>query len=120
MAVFTIIRNLLNRSGQIIDVCVRAKVSLDRMSAFLTDTELLDTFQGLAMDALGGVGHPTVTVPEDVIGFNNAIFTWSMGSNSRDGTPPSRVFRLRVDSLAFKRNAFNLIIGPTYVRSTLK
>ncbi|KAF5327412.1 hypothetical protein D9619_003959 [Psilocybe cf. subviscida] len=113
MAVFTIIRNLLNRSGQVLDVCVRAKVSLDRMSAFLADTELLDAFEGSDEEALGSYGRPAVTAPEEMIGFNNAVFTWSNMGNSGEGTPSSRSFRLRAEHLAFKRGAFNLIVGPT-------
>ncbi len=51
----------------------------------------------------------------DVIGFQNASFTWS-NDDINDGifTPSRRRFTLRVDGeLLFKRGSFNLIIGPT-------
>ena len=51
----------------------------------------------------------------DVIGFQNASFTWS-NDDVNDGvlTPARRRFTLRVDGeLLFKRGCFNLIVGPT-------
>ncbi|KAF9483590.1 hypothetical protein BDN70DRAFT_990288 [Pholiota conissans] len=50
------------------------------------------------------------------IGFHNASFAWTLDEESDSGmaTPSSRVYRLRVEGdLLFKRNAINLIIGPT-------
>jgi type II secretory ATPase GspE/PulE/Tfp pilus assembly ATPase PilB-like protein len=45
--------------------------------------------------------------PDEEIGFNNAVFSWS----SDDKTPS---FLLRIeDQLFFKRNCINLIVGPT-------
>jgi ATPase subunit of ABC transporter with duplicated ATPase domains len=51
----------------------------------------------------------------DVIGFQNASFTWS-NDDVHDGdlTPSRRKFTLRVNGeLLFKRACINLIIGPT-------
>jgi len=51
----------------------------------------------------------------DVIGFQDASFTWS-SDDVDDGVfaPSSRKFTLRVDGeLLFKRGCINLIIGPT-------
>lgn len=115
MAVFSIIRNLLNRSGQVVDVCVRAKVSLDRMSAFLADTELLDAFETSDGQELGDVAYPANVAHQGIIGFNKATFTWSTRRDSGSSTPSSRSFMLRVEHLVFKKNAFNLIVGATYV-----
>lgn len=51
----------------------------------------------------------------DVIGFQNASFTWSNDDLSDGGlTPSRRKFALRIEGeLLFKRGCFNLIIGPT-------
>jgi ABC-type uncharacterized transport system fused permease/ATPase subunit len=51
----------------------------------------------------------------DVIGFQNASFTWSNANvNDGDLTPNRRMFTLRVEGeLLFKRGCINLIIGPT-------
>jgi ATPase subunit of ABC transporter with duplicated ATPase domains len=50
----------------------------------------------------------------DVIGFQNASFTWSNDDPDGTLTPSRRRFTLRVHGeLLFKRGCFNLIIGPT-------
>ena len=51
---------------------------------------------------------------QDVIGFQNASFTWSNEDADATLTPSQRRFTLRVHGeLYFKRGHFNLIIGPT-------
>ena|ERR1700679_1796477 len=88
------------------------KVSLDRFSSFLRDTELLDTISEEKIEETGMMND--VQHVDDRIGFNNAIFTWSEEAEDEDQTPSSRVFRLRVEgNITFKRHGINLIIGPT-------
>jgi hypothetical protein len=88
-----------------------AKVSLDRMTEFLQKTELLDSFA----DKPSQVDILTTVECEDM-GFNNATFSWSVGSPDHDGSsmPSRRTFRLHVSGKQlFKRDCINLIIGPT-------
>ncbi|OSD00621.1 P-loop containing nucleoside triphosphate hydrolase protein [Trametes coccinea BRFM310] len=91
-----------------------AKVSLERISDFLWNTELIDDFEHARVgDAW------TAAVPEDrkgAIGIRNALFVWS-----KDGAPSQtpggthqRAFVLTVDQeLVFQRGKINLVIGPT-------
>ena len=86
------------------------KVSLERFSSFLQDTELLDSFSEQKVGTLSDMQHEV----DDRIGFNNAVFAWSNEAGDGTQTPSSRAFRLRVEgNLTFKRNCINLIIGPT-------
>ena len=87
---------------------INAKVSLERVSDFLSNTELLDRYTN---------GVDTTSVPEpahfdpSTIGFHDASFTWS-GDLATSSS--SRSFALRIaDELVFRRGAINLIIGPT-------
>lgn len=89
-----------------------AKVSLDRVTEFLNDTELLDEFDSKTekhdqIDLFtNGPSEP------DAIGFSDASFVWTSVDGSL--TPSRRKFRLTIeDKLEFKRGALNLIIGPT-------
>ena len=51
---------------------------------------------------------------QDVVGFQNASFTWSNDDAKGTLMPSRRLFTLRVHGeLLFKRGCFNLIIGPT-------
>ena len=91
-----------------------AKVSLDRVTEYLNETELLDEFQRSEKDASGqGVEEFSVGPADpDVIGICNASFVWSSVGGSL--TPSRRKFRLTIeDEVIFKRNGINLIIGPT-------
>ncbi|KDR83119.1 hypothetical protein GALMADRAFT_238944 [Galerina marginata CBS 339.88] len=113
MAVFDIVRNLLHRSSWILNISIKGKVSLDRIGAFLRDTELLDRFSDETESEVIGIAEDTDHA--DVIGFNNATFSWS-NDVVGDGalTPSSRSFRLRIEGdLAFKKGCINLIVGPT-------
>ncbi|CDO74329.1 hypothetical protein BN946_scf184850.g1 [Trametes cinnabarina] len=94
-----------------------AKVSLERISDFLRNTELIDEFERAKDGQASQVW--THTVPEDrkgVVGIRHATFTWS-----KDGAPSQtpggtrkRAFVLTVDEeLIFQRGKINLIIGPT-------
>ncbi|KAI9056602.1 multidrug resistance-associated ABC transporter, partial [Trametes sanguinea] len=94
-----------------------AKVSLERISDFLRNTELIDEFERAKKGETADVW--TNSVPEDrkgVIGIRHASFTWS-----KDGVPSQtpggnrrRVFVLTIDDeLIFQRGKINLIIGAT-------
>jgi ubiquinone biosynthesis protein UbiJ len=127
MAVFEIVRTVLHRTSYIFTLIMKGmlhqvklvhenlwllagKVSLDRFSSFLRDTELLDSFSEQKVEVMSGAQHEV----DDRIGFNNAIFSWSNDTEDGAQTPSSRGFRLRVEgNITFKRNCINLIIGPT-------
>ncbi|KAI0039394.1 P-loop containing nucleoside triphosphate hydrolase protein [Auriscalpium vulgare] len=103
MAVFELLRNQLRFIFSVLPDYMQAKVSFDRVTEFLQETELIDEF---------APQPSTITDPhrldEAAIGFTNASFTWS-----NDNTA-SRKFVLRIDDeLMFKRGCINLIIGPT-------
>ncbi|KAH9166021.1 hypothetical protein EDB89DRAFT_2115943 [Lactarius sanguifluus] len=111
---FDLIRDQLHTIFWMIPMFIQARVSLDRVDDFLQDTELLDEFadadKGSERVMLTDASH----FDQDVIGFQNASFTWS--NDHADGalTPSRRRFTLRVQGeLLFKRGCFNLIIGPT-------
>ncbi|KAI0052512.1 hypothetical protein FA95DRAFT_1675194 [Auriscalpium vulgare] len=115
MAVFDILRDQLHSIFYMIPMFIQAKVSLDRVDEFLHKTELLDEFAGPEEEAARAMLTDASRFDEDVIGFENASFTWST-EDASDGaaTPSSRKFTLRIDDqLQFKRGAINLIIGPT-------
>ncbi|KAJ3727277.1 P-loop containing nucleoside triphosphate hydrolase protein [Lentinula guzmanii] len=91
-----------------------AKVSLDRFTDFLQNTEVLDCFdESLSSTRILDVG--IVRHPSDEIGFCHASFSWSKDKdNDRSNTPLSRRFILKIDDkLFFKKNCLNLITGPT-------
>ncbi|KIK69543.1 hypothetical protein GYMLUDRAFT_236056 [Collybiopsis luxurians FD-317 M1] len=86
---------------------ITAKVSLDRINTFLHNTELLDGFDA---NSVSPVSNGEIS---DKIGFHNASFTWS-NSASGSATPLGRRFVLRIpETLQFKRNAVNLVVGAT-------
>ncbi|OSD00626.1 P-loop containing nucleoside triphosphate hydrolase protein [Trametes coccinea BRFM310] len=117
MAVFDMLRIDLQASFWIIPQLVQAKVSLERISDFLRNTELIDEFERAREGESAEIW--TNTVPEDrkgVIGIRHASFTWS-----KDGVPSQtpggtrrRAFVLTIeDELIFQRGKINLIIGAT-------
>ncbi|KAK7058408.1 hypothetical protein VNI00_002042 [Paramarasmius palmivorus] len=109
MSVFDMLRDQLHIVFGVLTATITGKVSLDRVSDFLRNTELLDTFDDKDRD-------PNFFTPadhDDKIGFRNAIFTWSKDA---DGslTPSKRRFVLKIDDeLLFKRGCVNLVIGET-------
>ncbi|KAH9016815.1 P-loop containing nucleoside triphosphate hydrolase protein, partial [Lactarius pseudohatsudake] len=114
MAVFDLLSDQLHSIFRMIPMFIQARVSLDRMNNFLQETELLDEFA----DADKGSERVMLTdathFEQDVIGFQNASFTWSNDDADGTLTPSRRRFTLRVHGeLLFKRGCFNLIIGPT-------
>ncbi|KAJ7449230.1 hypothetical protein FB451DRAFT_754458 [Mycena latifolia] len=116
MAVFDLLRAQLFFTFYCVTMVVNAKVSLDRLNDFLHNTELLDSFT--SKDTPESL-VPNEFVPDepasDLIGFRDAIFSWSKGDEA-DGrlTPSSRRFRLKIEGeLFFKPGGINLVVGPT-------
>ncbi|KAG6888553.1 hypothetical protein C0995_007425 [Termitomyces sp. Mi166 len=94
-----------------VPMVVKGNVSLQRISDFLQNTELLDEFTEDAQEHLFNLDYNG-----EEIGFCDATFSWSNDDGLSTGslTPSKRRFRLHIkDELLFKRGAFNLIIGPT-------
>lgn len=86
------------------------KVSLDRIGNFLRETELLDNFE----DEKAQLVVAETDRNDELIGFKNAVFSWSKEEENGTQTPSSRSFRLRIEGeLLFKRGCINLIVGPT-------
>ncbi|KAE9407351.1 P-loop containing nucleoside triphosphate hydrolase protein [Gymnopus androsaceus JB14] len=84
-----------------------AKVSLDRITDFLNNTELLDGFESPS-------SAQAIQPSMDEIGFQNAMFSWSGDTSSGTATPSSRNFMLRIENkLSLKKGCLNLITGPT-------
>ncbi|KZV64708.1 P-loop containing nucleoside triphosphate hydrolase protein [Peniophora sp. CONT] len=115
IAVFDMLRDNLQMVFYFISPLVQAKVSLDRVTEFLQDTELLDHY---AAQLEGKASEDAIVTgaPEDPlsIGMNDASFTWSATSTDGALTPSRRAFTLHIpDKLDFKRGAVNLIVGPT-------
>ncbi|PPQ73481.1 hypothetical protein CVT26_010183 [Gymnopilus dilepis] len=111
MAVFDILRSIMHRISWQVVTSLKGKVSLERIGDYLTKTELLDDFYSKEESQI-------LVTPEhsheNVIGFNNAMFSWSRDIENGTETPSSRVFRLRIEGeLTFKKGRVNLIIGPT-------
>ncbi|KAG7086727.1 hypothetical protein E1B28_002661 [Marasmius oreades] len=88
---------------------VVAKVSLERINDFLTETELLDHFDPTPKS------YPNTQPPQDDIAIHEALFTWSTEVQPSGSPSSDRRFVLAVDqeTLTFKQNGFNLIVGPT-------
>ncbi|KAF9522597.1 multidrug resistance-associated ABC transporter [Crepidotus variabilis] len=112
MAVFDVVRNVLYRTSWIFSMTIRGKVSLERISKFLNESELLDNYSEETCTEV-----TIKTVPEnksDVVGFNNATFSWSKDADGGVLTLSSKSFRLRIpDTVEFKKGKLNLIVGPT-------
>ncbi|KAI9434174.1 hypothetical protein H4582DRAFT_2177883 [Lactarius indigo] len=114
MAVFDLLTNQLHTIFQMIPMFIQARVSLDRVNDFLHDTELLDEFADADKASERAMLTDASHFDQDVIGFQNASFTWSNDDVDGTLTPSRRRFTLRVEGeLLFKRGCFNLIIGPT-------
>ncbi|KIK53742.1 hypothetical protein GYMLUDRAFT_178425, partial [Collybiopsis luxurians FD-317 M1] len=91
-----------------------AKVSFDRITDFLNNTELLDIYDAPSSTDALSIGDGAQPPPNE-IGFQHASFSWS-DENGSDGTttPSGRRFMLRVeDKLCFERGCLNLVTGPT-------
>ncbi|KAF5334423.1 hypothetical protein D9758_017869 [Tetrapyrgos nigripes] len=93
---------------------ITAKVSLDRITNFLYNTELLDVYKQSTDGKIEEVPVTTNTTENNQdIGFCNATFTWSNDSEDSTMTPSCCRFQLHIERLLFKRGCINLIIRPT-------
>ncbi|KAL0579466.1 hypothetical protein V5O48_002572 [Marasmius crinis-equi] len=115
ITVLEMLRQQLILGFENLPLVISGKVSLDRVSEFLENTELLE--KELA----------TVSVPLDRatdIGFRNVIFTWSrdvdvdVDVDVDDGTlataTTKRQFVLKIeDELVFRKGCVNLVLGET-------
>lgn len=75
-------------------------------------TELLDDFT----DKKAAEETVVDASPEhkNDVGYGKAMFSWSNDALDGTVTPSKQAFRLHIDeNVIFKKNAFNLIIGPT-------
>ncbi|KZV67494.1 P-loop containing nucleoside triphosphate hydrolase protein [Peniophora sp. CONT] len=107
MSVFMLLRQQIGSFFYFASPLIKAKVSLDRITDFLRDTELLDQHaseqDGQVFDA-----SPSARPSDEVIGIRDASFTWSTASSSPNA------FALRVpNTLTFQRGKINLITGST-------
>ncbi|KAI0258843.1 P-loop containing nucleoside triphosphate hydrolase protein [Gloeopeniophorella convolvens] len=77
-------------------------------------TELLDEHDVQLNDIAATNWLTEAPSSGDVIGFKNASFTWSKDEADGAVTPSRKRFVLRIpDELLFKRQSFNIIVGPT-------
>ncbi|KAK0480768.1 hypothetical protein IW261DRAFT_1474488 [Armillaria novae-zelandiae] len=110
MTIFDMFSNQLHRMLYTVSQTVVGKVSLDRLTDFMHNTELLDTYSEKTPATLI---IPTEIPTNDVIGFCKAAFSWSNDGNG-SATPSGRQFLLRIEEeLIFHKNSINLVIGPT-------
>ncbi|KAG1757959.1 hypothetical protein EDB19DRAFT_1936472 [Suillus lakei] len=111
MTIFDILRDQLSMVFFCIPRFTQAKVSLDRVNNFLTDTELLDVHAQQGGDRIQLFVQPEEE--SDLIGFRDAVFAWSNESGG-SLTPSKRKFRLRIDDeMYFQHGRINLVVGPT-------
>ncbi|TCD71270.1 hypothetical protein EIP91_011749 [Steccherinum ochraceum] len=114
MAIFEIVQEHFAGIFYLLPQIIQAKVSLDRMSEFLDDTELLDEFTPDSSSSSSRIINAP-EIEEHVVGIRNASFTWT-ASSTGVATPGStrRNFTLKIeDEVFFKNGAINLIIGQT-------
>ncbi|KAI0742214.1 hypothetical protein C8Q80DRAFT_1186678 [Daedaleopsis nitida] len=113
LTVFNVLRDQLHIIFDFVPGLIRAKVSLERVSDFLDNSELLDAYADAGTAA---VQNPATrqTGGSDVIGIRNASFTWSRADNGLRAIPSGHEFTLRIaDEVTFMRGGFTLIVGPT-------
>ncbi|KAI0066574.1 P-loop containing nucleoside triphosphate hydrolase protein [Artomyces pyxidatus] len=109
MAVFDLLAIQLHSVFGSIILMTQAKVSMDRITDFLQNTELLDEYTTSAEHVVIDEAH------KEEIGFGRASFTWSNDDAvSGAETPSKRKFVLRIDGeVKFMKGSINLIVGPT-------
>ncbi|SJK98373.1 uncharacterized protein ARMOST_01638 [Armillaria ostoyae] len=109
MTIFEMFSSQQRRLLSIISMSTAGKVSLDRLTDFMHNTEVLDGYsQKDDMTAIVQTERPI-----HVIGFSRATFSWS-GEAQGLTTPSGQEFLLRFENeLIFRNNSINLIIGPT-------
>ncbi|KAF7978858.1 hypothetical protein HWV62_44329 [Athelia sp. TMB] len=112
ITVFDLLRDNLHMVFWTLPRFIQGKVSLDRVNDFLTKTELLDSFTEKINDETIGFIAEEARMDSDLIGFRDAVFSWS-DSSTGTVTPSRRQFTLRIaDELLFNPG-INLVIGPT-------
>ncbi|RPD55459.1 P-loop containing nucleoside triphosphate hydrolase protein [Lentinus tigrinus ALCF2SS1-7] len=118
IAVFDMLRMNIQATFWDISFLVQANVSLERISDFLYNTELIDEFT--ESDKPEAAEILTASVPDeykDTIGIRHASFTWAADSASVPITPGGtrrRTFALNIeDEVFFHHGKINLIVGPT-------
>ncbi|KDR82057.1 hypothetical protein GALMADRAFT_240518 [Galerina marginata CBS 339.88] len=114
IALFDILRFRMWMLFMWVPMVIKGSVSLQRISDFLNETELLDEFA----DGPEEVNDILLDFDNnrDKIGFRGATFSWSNeeGASSGAMTPSKRRFKLHVtDELIFKQGCVNLIVGST-------
>ncbi|EIM80365.1 uncharacterized protein STEHIDRAFT_162782 [Stereum hirsutum FP-91666 SS1] len=115
IALFDILRLRMSQMFMFIPIVIKSKVSLDRITDFLNDTELLDEFTPESSTQLETADNAISPEESHEIGFRSAAFSWTNDSaNQGVVTPSKRRFMLHVeDELLFKRSSINLIVGST-------
>ncbi|EJU03270.1 hypothetical protein DACRYDRAFT_115475 [Dacryopinax primogenitus] len=108
--VFEMLRGDMMTMTMLLSNIVEAKVSLDRITAFLRSSHLLDKCQQQADEV--SFSREDQQVAGDVIGFHNARFTWAEPS-AGVVVSGQRDFCLHLDHLIFKEGELNIIVGPT-------
>ncbi|KAJ3833329.1 hypothetical protein F5878DRAFT_646030 [Lentinula raphanica] len=99
MSVFDMLREQMRIVFRSLNDTMTAKVSLDRVSDFLKNTELLDRFSPKAAESQDYFIPADIVCDPQAIGFRNATFAW---------------FLLEIKGeVLFKRNCVNLVIGET-------
>ncbi|THH33272.1 hypothetical protein EUX98_g944 [Antrodiella citrinella] len=111
MAIFGLVQSFFASGFYLVPNVITGKVSLDRITGFLNETELLDEFTQNAKTPSTNES----AIEEGAIGIRAASFTWTADSDGA-ATPGStrRNFTLRIeDEVFFKRACINLVIGQT-------
>ncbi|KAJ3819299.1 hypothetical protein F5880DRAFT_1595008 [Lentinula raphanica] len=112
MSVFDMLREQMRIVFRSLNDTMTAKVSLDRVSDFLKNTELLDRFSPKAAESQDYFIPADIVCDPQAIGFRNATFAWSAEDDSL--TPTNRRFLLEIEGeVLFKRNCVNLVVGET-------
>ncbi|KAL0059597.1 hypothetical protein AAF712_013648 [Marasmius tenuissimus] len=109
ITVFDNLRTQCELMVRVLGNVVVAKVSLERINEFLTETELLDHYEPTPKS------YTSTQTPRDDIAIHEALFTWTNEVQPTGSHSSERRFVLAVDqeTLTFKKGGFNLIVGPT-------
>ncbi|VDC02108.1 unnamed protein product [Peniophora sp. CBMAI 1063] len=113
MSVFMGLRGQISMLFGASGTILRAKVSLDRITSFLQDSEVLDRHTDAHRPQYPDQPEPSPHTT--VIGMHNASFAWDTTSlPNENSTIAQRAFTLRIPGeLLFERGKINLIVGPT-------
>ncbi|KAK1231113.1 hypothetical protein PQX77_005775, partial [Marasmius sp. AFHP31] len=109
ITVFDNLRTQCELMVRVLGNVVVAKVSLERINEFLTETELLDHYEPTPKS------YTRTQAPRDDIAIHEALFTWTNEVQPTSSHSSDRRFVLAVDqeTLTFRKGGFNLIVGPT-------